>query len=87
MFTKNLKKDDKKMIKCSVCKKYLTESMFSRYEYTSICWECRETEAGKKLMKKIDDNILESMRRQDEYDAKKRECIKNQIYDGQYDWM
>ena len=87
MFTKNLKKDGKKMIKCSVCKKYLTESMFSRYEYTSICLNCRETEEGKKRMQKIDLAIRENFNKQQKYEMEIRNRKKNQIYDGQYDWM
>lgn len=61
--------------------------MFSRYEYTSICWDCRETAEGIELMAKMDAAVAENYKQQMEYNAKKREKIKNEIYDGQYDWM
>lgn len=77
------------MITCEICKKLKNESEFSeiRYGGLSICRDCIETEEAKKLKAQIEEIAEKEWQRRIEYEEKKRKNIKNQIYEGQYDWM
>ena len=77
------------MIECLVCKKYHGESDFVelRYGGLAICYRCIKTEEAKKLKEASLKNLEENSKRQDAYEEDREEKIRNQIYDGQYDWM
>ncbi len=77
------------MIECLVCKKYHGESDFVelRYGGLAICYRCIDTEEAKKLKEESLKRLEEASARQNAYEAEREEKIKNQIYEGQYDWM
>lgn len=77
------------MIKCLVCKKYIEESYFVdlRYGGLAICIDCSDSEEAKKLNKESDERINQQIQKQLVYEKEKRNRIKNQQYEGQYDWM
>lgn len=81
--------DDKKMITCLVCKESKSEGYFVELKFggLAICSDCNRTPEAEKLKEDARKRMIEDFKRQEAYDAEKEEKIKNQIYDGQYDWM
>lgn len=77
------------MIECLVCKEYKSESYFIelRYGGLAICSECKKTSEAERLRKESKKRIEEQLKQQEAYEEKREKAKRNQIYDGQYDWM
>lgn len=77
------------MIKCLVCKEYLDEGYFVelRYGGLAICSNCKDTPEAEKLREESAKAIEAMLKRQEAYEAEREEKIRNQDYEGQYDWM
>lgn len=77
------------MITCLVCKESKSEGYFVDVKYggLAICSDCKNTPEAKRLREESEKRMEATWNRQEEYEEKKREAKKHQIYDGQYDWM
>ena len=77
------------MITCLICKKSKSENNFPgvRYGELAICTDCQETKEAIELKEKVKKSQEEQWAKQDEYEQEKQKRIKNQYYEGQYDWM
>lgn len=77
------------MIKCIVCQESKSEEYFTsvRYGGLAICSDCKGTDKAKQLQIESEKRMEEAFQRREAYEQEKAEKKKNQIYDGQYDWM
>lgn len=77
------------VIECLVCKETKGEEYFpnSRYGGLSICTSCKDTEAAREFQAKADENAKLQWELMDKHNREREERIRNQSYEGEYDWM
>lgn len=77
------------MIKCIVCGKNQEESYFVelRYGGLAICVYCEDTSKAKELREESKERMEEAYQERMEYEQKRKERIKHQHYEGEFDWM
>ena len=81
------------MITCKICEKLKSEGEFSSIDfelgYPTICLYCKTRFPEKVKQMRLD--ALEqqqiAIEKQQNYELKKRDAIKHQSYDGEFDWM
>lgn len=77
------------MIKCVICGQYKSECcfVFTSFSMSSTCNDCKNTAEAAKREKEASIRVETQWRERQEYEKKRKELVKNQMYDGQYDWM
>ena len=82
-----------KMIVCKICKKNKSESQFSMINfelgYPAICIDCimKYPERTEQMQLETIEHQQIILEKQQQYELEKQNKIRNQIYEGQYDWM
>lgn len=76
------------MITCLVCKESKTEGYFIDLKFggLAICSDCNGSPEAETLKAEARKRMIEDYKRQEAYEQETKEKVKNQSYEGQYDW-
>lgn len=77
------------MITCLVCKELKSEGYFVelRHGGLAICSDCRKTPEAEKLREEAEKQAEKIYNEHMEYEQKRQQAKRNELYEGQYDWM
>lgn len=81
----------KRMIICKICKKSKNESDFPsiiwEMGYPPICFDCYDSDEAQKLILDTIDAQQKEIERRMNHNETVKKLKREQVYEGQYDWM